>query len=351
MPAIETKPTLASLPLRPFQKQAIDALKQTDHLICIAATGSGKSRIFQEYLKQHPKKNAVLVSPLKALARQHEQQLINYGIPSSQFHVISPEQIKSTLGSFRYHPDFLIVDEAHSVWEWGETFRPHFRDVMPWVKDKKIKKSLWLTATLPPTAKQDIQNHLPENQLILGQFQLPLHLDLDCRRVHSSRRVFELANHIHARKNELGIVFVETRELAEKLKIWIQPLGVNTWVYHAGLSAEDRSVLELKIKQASQGVILATSAFGMGMDIHAIRYCVLFQPPATLLSLVQALGRASRSDLPAMGLVFWHEDDFIGKSWMFKKVPARQAEHHRVLQWCQKSEGRSGLDQYFNGSS
>jgi len=353
--------------LRPFQLESLNALHFHSHVVLVAPTGSGKSRIFEEYLSKNPHSRAILVSPLNALARQHAEKLkqklsefpmsVHVGVgaksegppPNSGVWIVNPERLKHDRKAREWRPDFLIVDEAHCIWEWGEDFRPAFKDVLKLVKSWKIKKSFWCTATLPSAAREELLSHLPEGVIQLGNFSVPTALALQSQKVFFADRVDAIHCFCLERKFQLGIVFVSTRQMSERLATYFLIWKIPVWRYHAGMSSEERIALEGKLKTLSRGVILATTAFGMGMDLPQIRYSVLFQPPFTLLAMAQAFGRATRSHQEAQGVVFWHDDDFLRYEWMIQGSVQRRNEFMEVQNWC-KTNGnkREYLENYFN---
>src|SRR5262249_24821920 len=156
--------------LRPFQQAALEALVHPGHVLCVAPTGSGKSLIY-ERAAQKPGRRTLLITPLVALARQQHERLSaratatlgagsgSQGPPpgaESGIWLASPESLQSprSLPALRrWRPDFLVVDECHCLWEWGESFRPAFRAIPGLLRELAIDSSLWLTATLPPEAR------------------------------------------------------------------------------------------------------------------------------------------------------------------------------------------------------
>lgn len=337
--------------LRPFQIDAIQELQKHSHIILTAPTGSGKSLIFQEYLRLNPMTRALLITPLNALSRQHVQHLKTEINPTtgSGVWVVSPEQLRLDQRIKDWSPNFLIVDEAHCVWEWGEEFRPDFKFILGLVNEWNIPKSFWCTATLPFMARQELLEALPSGVRQLGKFTVPPNLILTTQKIAPSDRDHALLCYCLERHEQLGIVFCSTRPLAERLGARFRKYNALCWVYHAGLSKEERTNLEQQLRTQEHGVIFATSAFGMGMDIRQIRYSVLFQPPFTMLSLMQALGRATRTEQLAEGMVYWHFDDFLRFEWMVRGNTKRRNELDIVKKWCRIHENKKHfIESYFN---
>jgi len=283
--------------LRPDQLNALQQLIENDHLIYIAATGSGKSVVFQKYISDHPKIRAVLISPLNALSRQQAERFSHLGIkvfyqsfPEKNEYgvwILSPETIQGkTQDQLRYwSPDFLVVDEAHCIWEWGNRFRPAYRRTLDLVKLPSIKKSLWCSATLTRIVQQDLELQLAslkKNKVKkTGNFELPKQLELQSEKISPEIRLSWLRNKLGLYANESGIVFCNTRAAAVHLHKYLQCWGLKSFFYHAGLSIEEKLNLELQLRKqkdsSSPVVVVATSAFGMGMDYSFFKFCILFK--------------------------------------------------------------------------
>ncbi len=356
--------------LRPFQKQALALLEAstftTQHLICVAPTGSGKSLIYESFASQQGRKT-LLITPLIALARQQLQKLQKLNIPTfmsaggnKQFPkahqsgawIMSPEllQYPSTQISLSsWQPEFLVVDECHCLWEWGEDFRPAFLKIPDILKLSSVRKSLWLTATLPPAARTQLRSFFPVPPTEIGEFNLPESIFLEIRRVAPEDRLQALISWIQEQAGS-GIIFVSTRDLTLRLCRVFTALGRKTTLYHAGLSVEERLIVEKMIQDQKVELIIATSAFGMGMDYPHLNFIALWQAPTSLLSLVQTIGRVGRSkSTTANALVFWDLDDFLLLEWTTGGSETRRAEFKNLLNFLQAhSCRRAGLRQHFD---
>jgi ATP-dependent DNA helicase RecQ len=358
------------LQLRPFQIAALEALhcneRKFNHVICVAPTGSGKSLIYEKAAAQ-PGCKTLLITPLVALARQQWARLKSAQIPvalgaghesqgppggRSGAWIVSPEmlQIPARLAALkRWNPNLLVVDECHCLWEWGLHFRPSFSLIPHLIRDLQITKSLWLTATLPYEARVELKERLVEPVIELGEFNLPSNLFLDFRRVNWETRTQALIQHIKKMQGA-GILFVTTRESAEKLGNLMTALGKKTVTYHGGLSSEERKNLESLIAKAIPEVIVATSAFGMGMDYPHLKNALLWQAPPSLLSLVQSIGRVGRhATTRGVATTFWHPDDFRMLEWTIGNSERRRKELMDVLHLLQTPHCRlAQLKFYFD---
>ena len=201
--------------LREFQKNALFALEDpkatSHHLLCISPTGSGKSLIFERASRVVGRKT-LLITPLVALARQQYKKFQSLQIPvslgsggakqpppSSQSGVwiVSPETLnfpnKMDLLK-KWKPNFMVVDECHCLWEWGDRFRPSFRNLPRLLTELSISRSLWLTATLPFTAKQELRKQIPVPMIELGEFNLPQQIHLSVLRIPIQDRIEALVH-------------------------------------------------------------------------------------------------------------------------------------------------------------
>lgn len=302
--------------LRDFQIQALETLRNPHHLLCVAPTGSGKSRIFDEHLLRS-KDRGLLITPLKALERQHASRLESLGLtvsdrvdtPAARVTLMNPEQLaRHALGS-RSHWDFLIVDECHTIWEWGRAFRPDFDLVPNWIQPLGIQRSLWLSATLHAPSLQAIYAKLPDPKSLQGAFSLPSTLDLRVIPLNFFERGAALQLWLE-RHPEPGLVYVNSRRLAERLAYQLTLKGYPSRAYHAGLSIEEKLALEHALSSGAIPRLICTSAFGMGMDVPHLAWVILFQAPRTLLALAQAIGRVARNGKAGCALVFWSDEDF-----------------------------------------
>ncbi|MGK5082655.1 DEAD/DEAH box helicase [Bdellovibrionota bacterium FG-1] len=344
--------------LRPFQKEALTALSQPGHVLCIAPTGSGKSLIYERAAVQSGRKT-LLISPLVALARQQQARLKDLPLAGAQdqIRIISPESLlnPARIRALRHwRPNFLVVDECHCLWEWGESFRPAFNEIPKLMTAFSIQSSLWLTATLPPEARLDLRTRLPGPLIELGAFNLPPHLQITLKRIPWSDRASVLVTWILQQKSA-GIVFVSTREATTRVTRLLEAAKLSVVSYHAGLSQDERRNIEQQITLRQVQIIVATSAFGMGMDHAHLRWVALWQAPHSLLTFAQAIGRAGRDRgcnpkdaHNPQALVLWDYDDFRLLDWSVRKSERQQAQLLQVSQYLE-SPGcrRVNLRQYF----
>jgi ATP-dependent DNA helicase RecQ len=357
------------LQLRPFQKQALEALASPQHVLCIAPTGSGKSLIYERMVSRGNSR-MLLVTPLIALARQQYSRLqaqgvavelgsggLPNGLPTAKTDawIVSPESLIQTSrreALSKWKPDFLVVDECHCLWEWGENFRPAFQKLPALLREHQIQRSLWLTATLPPDAKDEMRAQMPQSLVEVGSFDLPPRLTLRLARTAWMERAEVLLQEVRKAQGP-GIVFVLTRESTSKLARLLVALGKKVAVYHAGMAHEERRKTEEIIAAKAVDVIIATSAFGMGMDYSFLRWVILWQTPTSLLSLTQAIGRVGRADAAAAeALVLWEDEDFQLLEWAAHSSERKRRDLRDVADFLRgDSCRRLALRRYFNSST
>jgi ATP-dependent DNA helicase RecQ len=352
--------------LRKFQIDALATLKKPGHLICVSATGSGKSLIYERRALQ-ARTRTLLVTPLVALARQQKERLQNTGLkvclgsgnagegPPDQktaVWIISPEMLEYSTHRHsleKWKPDFLVVDECHCLWEWSDRFRPSFELVPKLIKDYQIPQSLWLTATLPFPARENLRKILPAPLTEQGSFELPPKLHLSALKTSWMNRPASLIGWMNYQHGP-GIVFVSTREAAHRVAALIQAGGRNAIAYHAGLSREERVGIEARVAAQKNDVLVATSAFGMGMNHPHLKWVALWQAPPSLLSLAQTIGRVGRSSTHlSRALVLWDSEDFRLLEWMIQESPRRRSELIETFNYLSRAQcRREGLKSYFD---
>lgn len=357
--------------LRPFQKAALLALEKTgvcsNHVLCVAPTGSGKSLIYEKAAAKEGRRT-LLLTPLVALARQQHERLKKAGIPvglgagggaegppagGSGAWIVSPEMLlfHSHKAALReWNPNFLVVDECHCLWEWGEDFRPAFTLIPELLRTYSIRRSLWLTATLPYQARRHLRKLIADPLIELGGFELPPRLHLEIRSTPWPQRSGALMKGLNERRG-FGLVFVPTREATQRISRLIAATGKTVVAYHGGMASEERRNIETQVSNKIPEVIVATSAFGMGMDYPHLSYVVLWQAPTSILSLVQIIGRVGRNlEKEGHALVLWDREDFRLLEWSIRDSMKRKRDLEDLLQFLNTRKCRlAGLKRYFDG--
>ncbi len=369
-----------SLPmrLRPFQNQALKILfkKHPSHVVVIAPTGTGKSLIFERVSSWHHQR-ILIISPLLALSRQHssnlkanDRKVLECFGSRSEFPkpgedefvwIVSPEKLFRTPNSrlleaaLEAEPDLIVIDECHLMMEWGKSFRPSLYEIPTLVEQIPSASTLWLTASLPPREREEFFSRIPKAHTLIDEFGVPENLTLLIKRVPWSRRVSVLTKILEdLLKHGDGIIFVPTRSWAQKLTEILKNFNRAPdfcAAYHAGLSKEERLNIERLFKLKKLRMIVATSAFGLGMDVSHLFWVVLWQTPLSLTSLAQSLGRVARNGAEGVGLLLWDTEDFSNLRWAITDSPEKQQDLMDVIGYIE-DEGcrKAALRRYFNGS-
>ncbi|XHX79986.1 MAG: RecQ family ATP-dependent DNA helicase [Stenomitos frigidus ULC029] len=317
-------------------------LEQRDALI-IMPTGGGKSLCFQlPALMQTGL--TIVVSPLVALMENQVQELRQRRLPAALLHSeVSKQQRRQTLWALENQslrllylspetllsepiweqlcqPELkingLILDEAHCLVQWGDTFRPAYyrlgmvRPALLKCKPEGTKIAIAaFTATANPDAQQTIQRVLQLQQpevFRLNPYRANLHLNVQVVWTPRQRRQ-QLLKFIQARLGQAGLVYVRTRRDGETLAEWLLQQGFQTAAYHAGLSPDERRQIEKAWLGGSTQFVVCTCAFGMGIDKPNVRWVVHFHSPLLLSEYVQEVGRAGRDGKPATALTLISE--------------------------------------------
>src|SRR5438067_6980343 len=319
---------------RPAQKQVIDVVMAGKSSLAVMPTGSGKSLCYQLPALVLPGLTLV-VSPLIALMKDQVDQLSQRGLPATVINsTVSREQQRSTLeqaiagrikllyvaperfqndefraGLARSKVSLLAVDEAHCVSLWGHDFRPDYLRLRPVISGLQSPAVLALTATATPAVRRDILTQLGiENatQVVSG-FDRP-NLYLEVREVATSlekiRAITELS-----RWAAVGIVYAGTRKNVEEIYANLRRAGIEAAAYHAGLALPERKAIQDKFMTASESVIVATNAFGMGIDRSQVRFVIHADIPDSVEAYYQEIGRAGRDGEPARCLLLFNYAD------------------------------------------
>jgi ATP-dependent DNA helicase RecQ len=336
--------------LRPGQREAIEAVLQGRDALLVSATGSGKSLAYQ-VAGVLIEGCTLLVSPLLAL---QEDQL--EGLPEDhrtrgarissaeteaqrraaleeavhghlEFLAVSPEQlandeVRSRLAEVR--PTLVAVDEAHCVSSWGHDFRPDYLRLGDWFEDLGHPRVLALTATAAGPVRQDIVERLGlhEPRVVVtgfGRDNIALEVERCTDRDDQVRRVVDTA----LQEQGLGIVYCRTRRSAEELADLLTGAGRRTAVYHAGLGARARTRAHEAFRDGEVDVVVATSAFGMGIDKADVRYVLHAEVPESLDTYYQEVGRAGRDGDPARAVLCFRPEDLALGRFFSGGIPSR----------------------------
>ena len=323
---------------RPGQREVLEAVFAGENILAVMPTGSGKSLCYQLPAIVRPGLT-IVVSPLIALMRDQVQQLRARGVAAAALNSVNSASdnaaIEEGLRQGRYRlvyvaperlaradaqallrgagANVLAIDEAHCVSQWGHDFRPEYADLAEVARSIAGKREMQLiavTATADAPTRADIVQRLfpAEPRLFIRSFDRPnIHLAM--------RRKGDVAQDILAmiarHKGESGIVYCASRKGVEKLSQTLRARGVAALPYHAGLEPEIRSAHQDEFLREDGVVIVATIAFGMGIDKQNVRFVCHADLPQSIEAYYQEIGRAGRDGLPADALSFYGDADIM----------------------------------------
>jgi ATP-dependent DNA helicase RecQ len=341
--------------LHPGQQEAIAGLLEGNDVLLVSATGSGKSLVYQVpgVLIEGC---TLLVSPLLALQRDQldslpeDRRTAGARISSAEtdaqreaaldaalrgdleFLAVSPEQlandqVRARLAAVR--PSLVAVDEAHCVSTWGHDFRPDYLRLGELVQDIGQPRLVALTATAAGPVRDDIVErlHLRNPRVVVAGFgrdNLALRVE---RCTDQSDQVDKVVAEVAGRRDGLGtglgILYCRTRRSTESYAARLVDQGLRATVYHAGLGSRARQQAHESFHRGDVDVVVATSAFGMGIDKPDVRYVVHAEVPESPDTYYQEVGRAGRDDLPADGVLFYRPEDLALGRFFSGGVPDR----------------------------
>ncbi len=321
--------------LRPGQGEATAAVLAGRDTLAVLSTGSGKSAIYQ--LAGLLTDGATLVvSPLIALQQDQVDHLrdralgaaeLNSSISAAEraealaelaedaleFLFLAPEQLanEQVLDELvAARPSLVVVDEAHSISEWGHDFRPEYLRLGTAIETLGHPTVLALTATAAPPVRDEIVTRLGlrDPEIVVRGFDRP-NIELAVERFHEARHKDEALLERVAAAAKPGIVYAATRKRTEALAVALRGAGVDAVAYHAGMKASEREAAQERFMDGGVDVIVATTAFGMGVDKADVRFVFHAEIPESVDSYYQEIGRAGRDGEPADAVLFYRPED------------------------------------------
>jgi ATP-dependent DNA helicase RecQ len=323
---------------RPLQQQAMEAVLAGRDSVMVLPTGGGKSLCFQAPALVRPGL-ALVVSPLISLMKDQVDSLTANGVPAACFNsslpaderasvlqgiregryrllYVSPERLasensESFVGNLtRSGVGFIAVDEAHCISQWGHDFRPEYRQLARLRQAFPGVSLHAYTATATARVRGDIaaQLALREPLELVGSFDRPNLIYRVLSRAQLKRQILDV---LGRHRGHAGIIYCTSRREVDALAAWLSDTGVRAVPYHAGLSDVERSRNQDAFLDEHADVVVATVAFGMGIDRSDVRFVVHAGAPQSLEHYQQESGRAGRDGLEAECVLLYSTADFL----------------------------------------
>jgi ATP-dependent DNA helicase RecQ len=322
--------------LRPEQLRAAEAAVEGRDVVVVMPTGAGKSAIYQAAGLARPGPT-VVVSPLIALQRDQLESIADAALPAAaalnsglraaerrdalerleddrlEFLFLAPEQLANEDTLARVGdaaPSLLVVDEAHCVSEWGHDFRPDYLRLGAFAEELGRPPVLALTATASPPVREELVSRLGlvDPLVLVHGFDRPnIRLGAELHTKDDERR--ETLHDAVLAASKPGIVYAATRARAEETAAALVERGVQARPYHAGLSRADRDEVHAAFTADELEVIVATTAFGMGVDKPNVRFVFHLDGSDSLDAYYQEVGRGGRDGEPAEARLFFRPED------------------------------------------
>lgn len=317
---------------RPGQEVTIQHVLERDNTLAVMPTGGGKSLCYQ-IPGLSLDGTAIIISPLISLMKDQVDALNALGIsatyinssltPSEQqerlrnisnerykFVYVAPERFES--GAFMnvlhgIRLSLVAFDEAHCISQWGHDFRPSYRSIIPNLQQlSNIPVFVALTATATEDVINDIKGLLEINQVVNTGFERE---NLSFHIVKGKNKANYVRSFLKEHQGESGIIYTATRKQADALFDQLDRRGVSVAKYHAGVAEEERKAAQAAFIHDEKTVMVATNAFGMGIDKSNVRYVIHYAMPMNLESYYQEAGRAGRDGEPSDCILLFSPQD------------------------------------------
>lgn len=337
------------------QEDIIENLFNGNNTLVIMPTGAGKSLCYQLPAIMH-EGTAVVISPLIALMKNQVDQMkaiginakvLNSTLSKGEMNKVKKQTLKGEVKLLYVAPEslskedninffkevnisFVAVDEAHCISEWGHDFRPEYRRIKEIIARLGDLRVIALTATATPKVQLDIIRNLQmEDADIFKTSFNRTNLFYEIRPKKDSRK--QLIKFVKNHKGKSGIVYCWSRKKVEEIAEFLKVNGIKSRPYHAGMDSSVREKNQDDFLNEDVDVIVATIAFGMGIDKPDIRFVVHYDAPKSLESYYQETGRAGRDGLEGHCLLFYSYKDVLKLEKFNKDKTVSEKENAKVL--------------------
>ncbi|MEH6942642.1 DNA helicase RecQ [Bacillus sp. JJ722] len=342
---------------RDGQKRVIEQVLEGKDTLCIMPTGGGKSLCYQ-IPSLVLEGTTIVITPLISLMKDQVDTLQQLGIAATYInstltadeltHImeeirfgqykmvyISPERLQSedfveAIQSLSI--PLVAVDEAHCISQWGHDFRPSYKLIYPFIERLQSKPTiLALTATATPHVQEDIRLSLeiPLSHTIMTTFKRS---NLLFSIIKGQEKDKFLIDFLTKNNNETGIIYVATRKAGENLQVMLRKHSIQSALYHGGLSAGERMSQQEDFLHDRVHVMIATNAFGMGIDKSNVRFILHYQMPKDLESYYQEAGRAGRDGLESQCILLFSAQDVQVQKFLIQS----SADQERLMNQYEK---------------